>query len=37
MSESQTSDEDERRERVSRIVFDGQVVSKGRRPTDESE
>lgn len=37
MSQSKNGDEDERRKRVSRIVFDGQVVSKGRRPTDESE
>jgi hypothetical protein len=33
---SRANDED-RYERISRIVFDGQVVSKGRRPPDEDE
>ncbi len=34
---SEIESEDDRRKRVSRIVFDGQVVSKGRRPGDEDE
>jgi len=29
--------DEERRERVSRIVFGGQVVSKGHRPNDEED